>query len=324
MTEKAMEFRVSYLAKTFLAQARRLCKFYHNYGCDMGAREYLNTIGSIEEEIASLQMNEDFTHLPPTLPIRTSVETSNKSNLTKEVFEHLESVRTRSERENFPATINRKSTAKSTEESVEQVHSYNENLELRDNITPNLGRRKSIKFTEHVVEVYEGDTSSIQKPEGQNLVGILRFNPEVTEIFDADSVAERDKPEVSYESYESIENYGLNDDDESSRIDVIVSSKEINKSQAEEEEEAAASDVGPLNTATKTPCDERIDGGFSRRVGMLRNLPLGNSQIIKDITLSTEKLFVSVASEEKRSRLKEVIRRKTFQLKGAFNQCSES
>ncbi|XP_018792294.1 PREDICTED: uncharacterized protein LOC108970991 [Bactrocera latifrons] len=333
MAEKAIEFRVCYLAKTFLAQARRLCKFYHNYGCDMGAREYLNTIGSLEEEIAGLQTNEDFKNLPPTLPIRTSVETSNKTKLTKEVFEHLENVRrtvrvdievTHSERENSPA-VNRKSNVKSLEESAEQALSYND-LELVDNITPNLGRRKSIKFTEHVVEVHEGDTNPIQKPEEQSLVGILRFNPEVTEICDAPAI-EKDKRDVFYESYESIDNYSLSDDvGENSRIDAIVSTEEIRKSQAQEEREDEAEQITDSQqySAVKTPSDERILGGFNKRIGVLRKLTRGNSQVIKDITSSTEKLFVSLASEETRSQLKEVIRRKTFQLKGAFNQCSES
>lgn len=325
MTEKAMEFRVLYLAKTFLIHARRLCKFYHNYGCDMGAREYLTTIGSIEEEISGLQMNEDFTNLPPTLPIRTS---------TKEVFEHLESVRrtvrvdievTHSKRENSPVTVNRKNNRKSVEQSVEQAHSYNENIELIDSLTPNLSRRKSIKFTGNVVEVHEGDTNPIQKPEGQSLVSILRFNPDVTEINDAITIAERDKRDVSYESYESFDNYGFDDDvDENSRNDAFVSSKEINKSQAEGEGEGAETTDSPCASAVKMPSDERILGGFSKRVGMLRNLTRGHSQVIKDITASTEKLFISMASEETRLQLKEVIKRKTFQLKGAFNQCSES
>ncbi|XP_028895792.2 uncharacterized protein LOC114803949 [Zeugodacus cucurbitae] len=324
MTEKAMQFRVLYLAKTFLAQARRLCKFYNNYGCDMGAREYLHTIDSIEEEIAGLQLNEDFTHLPPTLPIRTSVEASNKSKLTKEVFDHLESVRrtvkvdievTRSEREKSPITNN--SIAKFVEESARPPCSFNENLEFVDNVTPNLGRRKSIKFTEHVVEVHEGDTNPIQKPEGQSLVGILRFNPDVTEICDTVTVAQRDESNVTYERYDTVDNCNLKED-----VETIVSAEEINKSQVEEENEPTTD--SPLHTTVKTPSDDRILGGLSKKVGMLRNLPLGNSQVIKDITTSTEKLLVSVASEEKRSQLKDVIRRKTVQLKGAFNQSSES
>ncbi|XP_053949606.1 uncharacterized protein LOC128857848 [Anastrepha ludens] len=324
MTEKALDFRVLYLAKTFLAQARRLCKFYNNYGCDMGAKEYLSTIESIEEEIGALHMNEDFTHLPPALPIRTSVE-AGKSKMTKELFEHLECVRrtiradieTNNCEKEKPKTVNKiRSNNNLVEAGTDQI--YNDGLQFMRSVTPPLGATRSIKFTEHVVEVQEGDTNPIQKPEGQNLVGILRFNPEVIEISDAVNVAEQNQMSESYEEYESVQRYHFHDNTNTSNTESDIVNENCDSAQADiaKEAESQGADVAT------TPGE---DAKFDRfGPGMLRNLPLGNSQVIKILTSSTEKLFATMSSEERRLQIREIIKRKTFQLKGAFNQCSES
>lgn len=67
------EYLSIYLARIYLNQAKRLCKFYSGYGCDMGAIEYISKIESIESQIAILR-NTESNIPPPALPIRTSLE----------------------------------------------------------------------------------------------------------------------------------------------------------------------------------------------------------------------------------------------------------
>ncbi|XP_055915036.1 uncharacterized protein LOC129948182 [Eupeodes corollae] len=70
---KSKEYRSIYLARIYLNQAKRLCKFYSGYGCDMGAIEYISKIQTIESQIAILS-NTESNIPPPALPIRTSLE----------------------------------------------------------------------------------------------------------------------------------------------------------------------------------------------------------------------------------------------------------
>ncbi|XP_012158894.2 uncharacterized protein LOC105665057 isoform X2 [Ceratitis capitata] len=315
MTEKAINFRVLYLAKSFLVQARRLCKFYNNYGCDMGAKEYLSTIDSMEEEISGLQTNDEFTHLPPTLPIRTSVETGMKAKVRKEVFEHLESVR-RAVRVSVETTCSEQEKCKGKEfdnplSKSDEEYVLERRQELYDNLTPSMEPHKSIKFIEQVAEAHQGDTNPLSKLESQSLVGTLRFNDEVTEICDAEEV---------YENYEMPNEYHTNN----------ATTKHSNESGITDEKDDRArlvqtkAVVSSAGNETKMP--EELEGrvGFAKKANMLRSLPLGNSQLLKDITSSTEKLLVRMASEEMRAQLKETIKQKTLQLKGAFNQSSET
>ncbi|XP_036318548.1 uncharacterized protein LOC118733306 [Rhagoletis pomonella] len=314
MTEKALEFRVLYLAKTFLAQAKRLCKFYNNYGCDMGAKEYLTTIDSVEQEISGLQMNEEFTHLPPALPIRSSVETG-KIKGTKEIFEHLECVR-----RTVKVDIETSNCEKEVGKVVSKSKSSNNTLEENTDRKNNGGSHKSTKFIEHVEQAAECDTNQIKNPESANVVGILRFNSEVTEIYQAANAAEQNKSSESYVDYESIKGYHFEDNTTPSHMENHALKEASDKTPFEIENQGESSQGSVASTAN----EEAKCMQFGTRPRMLRNLPLSNSQMIKDLTASTEKLLATMSSEEKRLQIRENIKRKTLQLKGAFIQSSES
>ena len=74
MAAKSIKFHSVVKAKSYLSQARRLSKCYHNYGCDIGAKEYLASIHNLDEDLLMIYDQEDFNTGPPSLPRRVSTE----------------------------------------------------------------------------------------------------------------------------------------------------------------------------------------------------------------------------------------------------------
>ncbi|XP_067639491.1 LOW QUALITY PROTEIN: uncharacterized protein [Eurosta solidaginis] len=300
MAEKALEFRALHLTKTFLAQARRLSKFYNNYGCDMGAKEYFSTIESIEEELDAVQINGDATNYPPTLPIRTSIECV-KTKPAKELIEHSESGRRLvkvdveaicSEKANTKPMIRRKIESKALTQSL-------------NNLLLFTRTQKSINSSDHDA------IRSSNRLRSYNLT----FSAEVTDISEA--VDDTQICQTSLESCEddkSVKEYHFDDN-------VIA----IPVEDDDEDDETYADDGNNevcqgANIATS---GERKHISTARS-GLLFNLKFSKSQMLKDFKSSTEKLLTTVSSEERRLQIMDMVKRKTVQVKGALNQCSET
>lgn len=300
MSTKALEFQSVSITRTYLSQARRLCKFYHNYGCDIGAKEYLHKIQSLDEELQILADKEDFPGItPPILPVRISIEATSIPTIFSGNDDFKEKIDTaiRNEKEIQPYNLYEEMVEREEPEENEvgtpciQLQLDNESFTDEPIIPatrPPETPRKSIKFHNVVIKVQEGDMNPIQKPECYSPVSILR------------SKAER------RESQEDEEDYNEDRDNES--VDAL-DTPTVNDLPGESAKESSTKFLPSLMKSSSN---------------FIKSSPLGNTELFQNLSQNTDKLIQHLSNEEKKAQIRDMLKRKTLQLKGVFNQSSES
>ncbi|XP_037937710.1 uncharacterized protein LOC119671242 [Teleopsis dalmanni] len=321
MSNKAIHMQIAHTAKIYIAQAKRLCKCYHKSGCDINAKEYLSDIHKLEEKLLDIEEADEHETHAPALPIRASIDTIQSFQKTKEqLLDRVETaksnfyveVKSDSEKnrsgliEHSPKVLRpRVSIITCGDDSMTKHLQINDKLKSPSPIEP----RKSIKFIEHIVEVHEGDINPIQKPDVQHPIGILRS-------------------QHNYNNSKVLE-------------DKVV---DVSSTISEEEVTCGISQIPTLETAatpltdatitenTSTPTSTTADGvsskpfwtKFGTAAGILKSTPIANSKLAKNISTSTEKILTTISAEEKTAQIRDMVKRKTVQLKGAFNQISDT
>ncbi|XP_075156938.1 uncharacterized protein LOC142230182 [Haematobia irritans] len=322
MSAKALEFHSAAVMKSYLSQSRRLCKFYHNYGCDIGAKEYLSKIQSLDEELEMLYVKEDFSYPAPSLPVRISIEPTTQSRpcnvsdpmemVIKEEVKvtpkqpcHLyeEMVLQEPMAINEPRKTNFKIRTTTLEEDT-QSKSYSDTNAPINNETnlqtpksalkksfeecdsrPFSEPRKSIKFNNVVVKVKKGDTNPIQKPQCYSPVSILR--------------SKQDR---------SNDDEGENDEDYST----------------DSESEDQQPPTTPTSNPSTKPSSSLLPSLMKSSSDFIKSSPLGNTEMFQSISHSTDKIFSNLSTDERKAQIRDMLKRKTLQLKGVFNQSSDS
>ncbi|XP_059222636.1 uncharacterized protein LOC106090810 isoform X2 [Stomoxys calcitrans] len=313
MSTKALEFKSAAVMKNYLSQARRLCKFYHNYGCDVGAKEYLSKIQSLDEELEMLYIREEFPPPAPTLPMRMSIEPSNSSlsyyasELRETPIEEEEKTTTRTKveekqpcnlyEEMMPQQDPKKSNLKlsSTNANILQEETSAAALKKSSSGTsarPLIEPRKSIKFNNVVIKVQKGDTNPIQKPQGYSPVSILRSK-------------EENKTDNNNDS--------ADDDDDSD---------------TNESDHNATNEPSELPTSKTCASTSKQSSSFSSLIksssNFIKTSPIGNTVMFQNISQNTDKLFSNLTNDERKAQIRNMLKNKTLQLKGVFNQSSDS
>ncbi|KAI8128198.1 MB21D2-like [Lucilia cuprina] len=336
MAAKAIQFQSVVMAKiSYLSQARRLCKCYHNYGCDIGAKEYLASIHNLDEELQIIYDKEDFSIGPPSLPRRISMEPvlpevpqtmeTNSFNVYEEMIPqdklatatpepkkclkfHMEGMLERSEPtsperspeprksikfrnvvvEVQPGDINPLHAMPVGEAEIKTcLKTSHKATSLPENIGPvkSPEPRKSIKFRDKVITVHQGDLNPIQKPQGYSPVSILRSKNESKEIENNNSENEDDRDDI----------------------------EDLN----EEEEKLTSTDKQSL-------IPSYLRSKLKSSSDFIKSSPIGNTEIFQNISQNTNHFLNNMSAEEKKAHIREMLKRKTLQLKGVFNQSSDT
>lgn len=282
MASKAIQFENISEAKLYLCQARRFSKFYHNFGCDVGAKAYLASIHNIDEELRILCDKVDFPIAPPCLPRRISIEPelpevpscrqANSFNLYEEMVpqEELDTSFDKSPALRKSLQLNKNATEGSPLMPIhlEEIKACWKPAASYENA--NLaGSRKSIKFKEKVIAVQEGDSNPIQKPQGYSPISILRS---LDKPFEDNSVANGD------------------------------SKKEEVRNKSSDKSHSMVSYLGGKLESSKK---------------LISTSSLSLSQ-------NTNQFLHNLTHEDHKAQIREMLKRKTLQLKGAFNQSSDS
>lgn len=334
MASKAIQFHSVVIAKTYLSQARRLCKCYHNYGCDIGAKEYLASIHNLDEELQIIYDKEDFSIGPPSLPRRISMEPvlpevppsveTNSFNLYEEMvpqdctdvkknlkFQYMEEVLEKSEPTSpIRSPEPRKSikfrniVTEVQPGDISPIHSLTaQDIEIKTCLktsskmitsplnSPKISEpRKSIKFRDKVITVHQGDINPIQKPQGYSPVSILRSKTENKPIEDNNSETDEDDIDLE-EEYDKDDKESCNATTSNDKQSLIPSY---------------------LKSKLKSSTD------------FIKSSPIGNSELFQNITQNTNQFLNNMTAEEKKAQIREMLKRKTLQLKGVFNQSSDT
>ncbi|KAM7348922.1 uncharacterized protein ACRADG_008082 isoform 2-T2 [Cochliomyia hominivorax] len=334
MSSKAIQFHSVVMAKTYLSQARRLCKCYHNYGCDIGAKEYLASIHNLDEEFEIIYDKEDFSIGPPSLPRRISMEPvlpevpqpkeESCLNLYEEMvpqekgekknelkFHCMEEVEEKSEPTSPVRSPEPRKSIKFRSVVIEvhpgDIHPIQSPTEGEIEIktclktanktttppvdSPGLPEpRKSIKFRDKVITVQKGDINPIQRPQGYSPVSILR------------SKSERKLPTEDAES-----------------------ENEENDTEDLEEDDKATSEHTHVNTTDKQSLiPSYLKSKLKSSTDFIKSSPIRNSELFQNISQNTNHFLNTMTAEEKKAQIREMLKRKTLQLKGVFNQSSDT
>lgn len=171
MAEKSRDFRTFSLGRIYLTQAKRLCQLYIQYGCDMGATEYISSIEYIESQLLILNQSEAKTSLPE-LPISADVV-------------------------NSPSKI--KNKTKKLDKGVEQKV-INENIYVRHipaSPKNQFEPRRSIKFRDEVTE-HVSDVSDTMKTDAEvhkyTANSILKKGPQRRESLSSEASQSEPEP----------------------------------------------------------------------------------------------------------------------------------
>uniref|UniRef100_A0A1A9W333 Mab-21 domain-containing protein n=1 Tax=Glossina brevipalpis TaxID=37001 RepID=A0A1A9W333_9MUSC len=289
MSEKSINYCSP--ARNILTLIRILCKFYHNYGCDLGAVEYLASLRNLEEAVQTVQLREELKLSLPSLPNRKNVETtvnddqcSTKDNTTTtNSINYYDEIETKSGSNTTLGDYSPrnddalKKAKRRTMEPKMSICFHNPQVQERSLEYSHDGR-KSIKFNDMVIEVHQRDVpissvrSDINEP-----VGILRPKSDITRENCTENKPFAEKSEVTPTS------------------------------------------ISPSNNPAKNTL---IPPSLKSRMKLPQKLE--NSPLISNLTSTTEKFLQHMTIEEKKMYIREMLKRKTFQLKGAFNQSSDS
>ncbi|XP_073832350.1 uncharacterized protein [Musca autumnalis] len=310
MSSKALEFQSVAVTKTYLSQARRLCKFYHNYGCDIGAKEYLNKIQSLDEELQILSDKEDFplTTTPPILPVRISIDATPTPQIVRvpsNDFKGKMEETNKSQSEMQPYNLYEEMVVRVEENETNRQHCIklhfdNESIaEEEPTITlrPPETPRKSIKFHNVVIKVHDGDINPIQKPECYSPVSILRSKAVRSE-------SHEDEGEDCRENNAGGFSHATEDEEELDSPNVDVSSS--------------------ASASTSKESTKFFPSIMKSSSNFIKSSPLGNTELFQNLSQNTDKFIQHLSNEEKKAQIRDMLKRKTLQLKGVFNQSSES
>lgn len=339
ISTKALEFHSVMVTKSYLSQARRLCKFYHNYGCDVGAKEYLNKIQSLDEELEILYVKEDFTlSHPPSLPVRISIEPSMTSSascspIDVKVKPPLEEIGQQKEiqpcnlyeemvpQEEISANEAKKSSKnlRSKSNSITEENVASEDLPLSE-------LKKSLKLRTHSPSISE------EEEDGELVVSQQTRNSNEACI----SIKPSAEPRKSIKFHNVVIKVQKGDINPIQRPEgyspvSILRSKSERTEDAREDSDDDDDDEHEMNEPTIIPSSTAnkessafLPSLFKSSSDFIKSSPLGNTEIFQNLSQNTDKFIHHISTDDKKAQIRDMLKRKTLQLKGVFNQSSDS
>ena len=343
MAAQSIKFHSVVKAKSYLSQARRLCKCYHNYGCDIGAKEYLASIHNLDEDLLMIYDQEDFNMGPPSLPRRISTEP-----VLPEVPQNREEKDTLNLYEEMQPQVHtpeNKKCLKFRTGRDSYIEDRKEMLTLEEAIEPlsplqSPEPRKSIKFRNVIIEVQPGDKSpALAKTDEKEIKTCLKSSIKVVTSVPNDyspgpdlspeprkSIKFRDKlitlPAGHINSIQKPEGY--------SPVSILKSKaqkKDLKgKDSADEDDELEENEkiLKVIATDKQSLLPSYLRSKLKTSKDFIKTSPIGNSEIFQNISENTQQFLNHMTAEEKKAQIREMLKRKTLQLKGVFNQSSDT
>ncbi|KAL9886385.1 uncharacterized protein ACN427_012346 [Glossina fuscipes fuscipes] len=282
--------------RNLLTLFRILCKFYHNYGCDLGAAEYLDALHNLEEDLQTFQLRQELKLSVPSLPNRQNIietaadsdQCATKDSIVKtsstNYYDEIETKADYASENGEVAQEARKRTMgpkMSSSFHNRQAISTNQMQKSRVQqryLEDSHDDRKSIKFHDMVIEVHQHDIPNFSlKSDTNEPISILRPKSDLTKKNHTEN------PTIAMKSEEVSANYSSSNHPSKN---ILISSS--------------------LKDKLKLP--QRLE----------------NSPLICNLTSTTGNFLQNMTAAEKRTYIREMVKRKTFQLKGAFSQSSDS